>query len=76
MAKKKKKRAAPKPPTIQRPKEFLDLIAPGAIQFNTDNFVFGNTDRARGGEVQHRSLHPWQPVSHGDDTEKLPAHDG
>ena len=42
MAKKKKKRAAPKPPTIQRPKEFLDLIAPGAIQFNTDNFVFGN----------------------------------
>ena len=45
MAKKKKKRAAPKPPTIQRPKEFLDLIAPGAIQFNTDNFVFGNTYR-------------------------------
>lgn len=42
MAKKKKKRAAPKPPTIQRPKEFLDLIAPGAIQFNTDNFVFGD----------------------------------
>lgn len=45
MAKKKKKRAAPKPPTVQRPKEFLDLIAPGAIQFNTDNFVFGNTYR-------------------------------
>ena len=33
MAKKKKKRAAPKPPTVQRPKEFLDLIAPGAIRF-------------------------------------------
>ena len=45
MAKKKKKRAAPKPPTVQRPKDFLDLIAPGAIQFNTDNFVFGNTYR-------------------------------
>lgn len=45
MAKKKKKRAAPKPPTVQRPKEFLDLIAPGAIQFNTDYFVFGNTYR-------------------------------
>lgn len=45
MAKKKKKKAAPKAPTIQRPKEFLDLIAPGAIQFNTDNFVFGNTYR-------------------------------
>ena len=33
-------------------------------------------DRARGGEVQHRSLHPRQPVSHGDGAEKLPAHDG
>ena len=33
-------------------------------------------DRARGAEVQHRPLHPWQPISHGDDTEKLPAHDG
>ena len=33
-------------------------------------------DRARGGEVQHRPLHPRQPVSHGDGAEKLPAHDG
>ena len=33
-------------------------------------------DRAGGGEVQHRSLHPRQPVSHGDGAEKLPAHDG
>ena len=33
-------------------------------------------DRARGGEVQHRSLHPRQPLSHGDGAEKLPAHDG
>ena len=33
-------------------------------------------DRARGGEVQHRSLHPRQPVPHGDGAEKLPAHDG
>ena len=33
-------------------------------------------DRARGGGVHHRSLHPRQPVSHGDGAEKLPAHDG
>ena len=33
-------------------------------------------DRARGDKIQHRPLHPWQPLSHGDDTEKLPAHDG
>ena len=45
MAKKKKKKAAPKAPTIQRPKDFLDLIAPGAVLFNTDHSVFGNTYR-------------------------------
>lgn len=45
MAKKKKKRAAPKPPTVQRPKEFLDLIAPGTVQFHTDHYIFGNTYR-------------------------------
>jgi len=33
-------------------------------------------DRARGDKIQHRPLHPWQPVSHGDGAEKLPAHDG
>ena len=33
-------------------------------------------DRAGGGEVQHRSLHPRQPLSYGDGAEKLPAHDG
>ena len=37
---------------------------------------FSGHDRARGGEVQHRPLHPRQPVSHGNGTEKLPAHDG
>ena len=37
---------------------------------------FSGHDRARGGEVQHRPLHPWQPLSHGDGAEKLPAHDG
>ena len=37
---------------------------------------FSGHDRASGGEIQHRSLHPRQPISHGDDTEKLPTHDG
>ena len=32
-------------PTVQRPKDFLDLIAPGAVLFNTDHSVFGNTYR-------------------------------
>ena len=32
-------------PTVQRPKDFLDLIAPGAVLFNTDYSVFGNTYR-------------------------------
>ena len=46
MAKKQqKKRAAPKPPPAPRPKEFLDLIAPPAVQFNTDSFVLGGTYR-------------------------------
>ena len=43
--KKKKKQAAKKLPAVQRPKDFLDLIAPGAVQFNTDHSVFGNTYR-------------------------------
>ena len=45
MAKKKKKKAVPKAPAIQRPKDFLDLIAPGAVQFHTDHYIFGNTYR-------------------------------
>lgn len=48
MAKKRrrKKKAAPPAPAAQRPREFLDLIAPGVVQFNTDHYVFGNTYRA------------------------------
>ena len=45
LAKKKKKRAPRKPPAVQRPKEFLDLIAPGTVQFHTDHYIFGNTYR-------------------------------
>lgn len=45
LAKKKKKRAPRKPPAVQRPKEFLDLIAPGTVQFHTDHYIFGNSYR-------------------------------
>lgn len=45
LAKKKKKRAPRKPPAVQRPKEFLDLIVPGTVQFHTDYYIFGNTYR-------------------------------
>ena len=39
------------PTVIQReetepvPKDFLDLIAPGAVKFNTDNYILGNSYR-------------------------------
>lgn len=45
LAKKKKKRAPRKPPAVQRPKEFLDLIAPGTVQFHTDHYILGSTYR-------------------------------
>ena len=37
---------------------------------------FSGYDRARGDKIQHRPFYPRQPVSHGDDAEKLSAHDG
>ena len=51
MAKKKpqkKKRPAAKPKQIPppRPREFLDLIAPAAVKFNTDHFILGGTYRS------------------------------
>lgn len=61
LAKKKKKRAPRKPPAVQRPKEFLDLIAPGTVQFHTDYYIFGNTYRTvmmlRGYPPPQRSWH-------------------
>lgn len=47
MAKKKQKKkgkAAAKSPA-PRPKDFLDMIAPAAVRFNTDHYIFGNTYR-------------------------------
>ena len=42
--KKKKVKAAPQPKEYQ-PKDFLDLITPPAIKFNTDHFICGGTYR-------------------------------
>ena len=44
--KQKKKNTAPKQPSVSRPKEFLDLIAPAAVKFNTDHFILGGTYRS------------------------------
>ena len=43
--KKKRKKPAPKQNNPPRPKEFLDLIAPAAVKFNTDHYIFGSTYR-------------------------------
>ena len=42
--KKKGKKAAPKTSPVQ-PKDFLDMIAPTTIRFNTDHYIFGGTYR-------------------------------
>ena len=39
---KKKKPAVGKSSPVSRPKEFLDLIAPAAVKFNTDHFILGS----------------------------------
>ena len=41
----KKKSTARKPPVPDRPKEFLDLIAPAAVKFNTDHYILGGSYR-------------------------------
>ena len=41
---KKKRKAAAKSPA-PRQKDFLDMIAPAAVRFNTDYYIFGNTYR-------------------------------
>lgn len=41
---KKKRKAAAKSPA-PRQKDFLDMIAPAAVKFNTDYYIFGNTYR-------------------------------
>ena len=43
MAKKQqKKKKAPAKPEAVRPKDFLDMIAPAAVKFNTDHYICGS----------------------------------
>ena len=42
MAKKiQKKKPAAKPAAVPRPKDFLDMVAPSAVKFNTDCSIIG-----------------------------------
>ena len=42
MAKKKQKKKKKMPEQVQLPKDFLDMIAPAAVKFNTDHFILGS----------------------------------
>ena len=42
MAKKKTKPKKNAAEQVQRPKDFLDMIAPAAVKFNTDHFILGS----------------------------------
>ena len=42
MAKKKTKPKKKMPEQAPRPKDFLDMIAPAAVKFNTDHFILGS----------------------------------
>ena len=39
--KKKKAKTTPKQLSVQAPKDFLDMIAPAAVKFNTDHYILG-----------------------------------
>ena len=41
----KQREKKPKRDTVPEPKDFLDIIAPGAVKFNTDSYVLGNSYR-------------------------------
>lgn len=40
---KKKSKPIVKPAPSAPPKDFLDMIAPAAVRFNTDHYIFGGT---------------------------------
>ena len=42
MAKKKQRKKKAPPKAVPKVKDFLDLIAPGAVKFNTDHFICGS----------------------------------
>ena len=45
MAKKKQKKKKKMPEQVQRPKDFLDMIAPSIVKFETGYYICGNTFR-------------------------------
>ncbi len=45
MAKKQKKKGRSGQPAAPRVKDFLDMIAPAAVKFNTDSYVLGSSFR-------------------------------
>ena len=46
MNKNRKKNAKVQTPAEEKPKGFLDMIAPSVIQFYTDHYICGNTFRS------------------------------
>lgn len=57
---KRKKKAALKPEAVP-PKDFLDMIAPAAVKFNTDSYILGGAYHctlAAGLPHQHRGTGP------------------
>ena len=61
-SKKKKKKSGAKKP-VERTKDFLDMIAPTAVQFNTDHFICGGTYRSV--QAGHDGLHLHRSAGHG-----------
>ena len=45
MAKKQRKKGRAAKPAVPRIKDFLDMIAPAAVKFNTDSYVLGSSFR-------------------------------
>ena len=45
MAKKQRKKGKTVKPVVPRVKDFLDMIAPAAVKFNTDSYVLGSSFR-------------------------------
>ena len=71
MAKKKTKPQKKAAEQVQRPKDFLDMIAPAAVKFNTDHFILGSryhTAMALKSMVRERTR---PRMTSGDRTERL-----
>lgn len=75
-AQKKTNKRVPSKPSEPRVKDFLDLIAPTAVKFNTDHYICGGTYRCtlalRSYPGQHRGAGPAPPP--GGKERRDPAH--